>query len=117
LGDHLCGILLVLLVYAWVAASLGLLVGSIIQSEDKVVGLCVLSSLTLAALGGCWWPLEIMPDSLKIIAHCIPTGWAMDALHQMITFGGGLPAAAHAIGVLVLFGLGANVLAAKFFRV
>ena len=117
LGDHLCGILLVLLVYAWVAASLGLLVGSIIQSEDKVVGLCVLSSLTMAALGGCWWPLEIMPDSLKIIAHCIPTGWAMDALHQMITFGGGLPAAAHAIGVLVLFGLGANVLAAKCFRV
>ena len=117
LGDHLGGILLVLLVYAWVAASLGLLVGSLIQNEDKVIGLCILASIVMAALGGCWWPLEIVPGWVKVIAHCVPTGWAMDALHQMITFGGGLPAASQALGVLTLFGLAANVAAAKFFRV
>jgi ABC-2 type transport system permease protein len=117
LGDHLGGILLVLLVYAWVAASLGVLVGSLIQNEDKVVGVCVLASIVAAALGGCWWPLEIVPDNVKVIAHCVPTSWAMDALHQLITFGGGLPAASHALGVLVLFGLAANAAAVKFFRV
>ena len=117
LGDHLSGILLVLLVYAWVAASLGVLVGSLVRTEDKVVGLCVLASLVMAALGGCWWPLEVVPDGVKFIAHCVPTGWAMDALHQLITFGGGLATAAKPLGVLTLFGLAANVAAARFFRV
>ncbi len=117
LGDQLGSILLVLLVYVWVAASLGLLVGSVVRAEDKVAGLCVLASLVMAALGGCWWPLEIVPDGVKVIAHCVPTGWAMDALHQLITFGGGLGGASTALGVLALFGLAANIAAVKFFRV
>ncbi len=115
-GDQLPGILLTLLVYVWVAASLGVLVGSLIKAEEKVIGLCVLASLGMAALGGCWWPLEMVPDSMKLLAHCFPTGWAMDALHQLITFGGGLAQAKAAIGMLALFGLGANLAAAKCFR-
>jgi ABC-2 type transport system permease protein len=116
LGDALGGILVVLLVYAWVAASLGVLVGSLVRAEDKVVGLCVLASIVMAALGGCWWPLEFVPDSVKVLAHCVPTGWAMDALHQLITFGGGLAGAKLPLAVLALFGLAANAAAAKFFR-
>jgi ABC-2 type transport system permease protein len=117
LGDHLAGILLTLLVYAWVAASLGVLVGSVVRGEDKVIGVCVLVSMVMAALGGCWWPLEIVPEGVRTLAHCLPTGWAMDALHQLITFGAGLSAAREEIGVLALFGLAANVVAIRFFRV
>lgn len=117
LGDHLGGILVVLVVYAWVAASLGVLIGSVVRGEDKVVGLCVLVSLVMAALGGCWWPLEVVPDSVRTLAHALPTGWAMDALHRMITFGGGLAEVRTEIGVLAVFGLIANAAAVRFFRV
>ena len=117
LGDRLGGILLTLLVYAWVASSLGVLIGSIVCGEDKVPGLCVLSSLIMAALGGCWWPLELVPATVRTIAHCIPTGWAMDALHQLITFGAGLGAAKEEIAVLALFGAAANLAAVRFFKV
>ena len=117
LGRHLGAILLTLLVYAWVAASLGVMVGSVVRAEDKVVGLCVLSSLVMAALGGCWWPLELMPGALRVAAHCVPTGWAMDALHQLITFGTGLAGAVKPIAVLLIFGVAANLAAVKFFRV
>jgi ABC-2 type transport system permease protein len=116
LGANLPPILLTLLVYSWVAASLGVLVGSVIQAEDKVVGVCIMASLLMAALGGCWWPLEIGPPSLKIIAHCLPTGWALDALHQLISFGGGLADAGKPLAVLAAFGAAANVLAAWLFR-
>jgi ABC-type multidrug transport system permease subunit len=115
-GEHLPGILLTLLIYGWVAASLGVLVGSLVRAEEKVIGLCIVASLTMAALGGCWWPLEIVPDSMKILAHLVPTGWAMDALHQLITFGGGLGKAWEEILILALYGLGANVAAARCFR-
>jgi ABC-2 type transport system permease protein len=67
-------------------------------------------------LGGCWWPLEIGPPIFRTIAHCLPTGWALDALHQLISFGGGLGDAAKPLAVLAAFGAAANVLAAWLFR-
>jgi ABC-2 type transport system permease protein len=116
IAANLLPILVTLLVYAWVAGSLGVLVGSLIVSEDKVIGLCILVSLVIAALGGCWWPLEIVPDSMKIVAHVVPSGWAMDALHQLISFGGGWEKAAPDVGVLALYGLAAHLAAARCFR-
>ena len=89
LGQNLFAILLTLCIYAWLAASLGVWIGAVVKNEDKIIGLCVLASSIMAALGGCWWPLEIVPATLQVIAHCVPSGWAMDALHQLISFGGG----------------------------
>jgi len=116
LGKNLGPILLTLVVYSWVAASLGVLAGSVARAEDKVAGVCVMASLVMAAVGGCWWPLEIGPPVLRLLAHCVPAGWAMDALHQLISFGGGLSDAARPIAVLAAFGLAANALAARFFK-
>jgi ABC-type multidrug transport system permease subunit len=92
------------------------LIGSLTVTEDKVIGLCILLSLVMAALGGCWWPLEIVPDSMKVAAHVVPAGWAMDALHQLISFGGGWEKVRFPVGVLFLYGLAAHLAAAKCFR-
>lgn len=116
-GEQIAGIVVTLLAFSWVAASLGVLIGFLVKAEEKVVGLCLLVVLPTAALGGCWWPLEIVPPTLQKVAHAVPTAWAMDALHQLITFGAGFARAAPAIGVLFLFGLAANLAAARFFRV
>jgi ABC-type multidrug transport system permease subunit len=117
LGEQLAGIVLTLLVYSWLSASLGVFVGSVIQGEEKVTGLCVLASLAMAAIGGCWWPMELVPDSLRLVAHLFPTAWALDALHQLITFGGGLAAARGPLLVLVLYALAANLAAARWFKI
>lgn len=116
LGANLPAVTVTLLVFSWVAGSLGVLVGSITASEDRVVGLCVLSSLLMAALGGCWWPLELASPTLKSIAFCLPTGWALKALHQVISFGSGFEAILVPLGVLLGFGIVANLLAARLFR-
>lgn len=117
IGDHVFAVVLVALLFSWVACSLGVLVGSVLRAEDKVIGISLLIALPLAALGGCWWPLEITPDFLQRIAHLTPTAWALDGLNQLITFGGGLGAALPAIVVLAAFGLVANFAAARFFRI
>jgi ABC-type multidrug transport system permease subunit len=116
LGANLPAVTLTLLLFAWVAGSLGVLVGSLIAAPDRVNGTCVLASLLLAALGGCWWPLEIGPPVLKTIALCTPTGWALAALHQLISFGSGFGAVLLPLAVLLGFGVAANALAARFFR-
>jgi len=108
---------LTLLIFAWVAGSLGVLAGSLVTSEERVAGVCVLSALLMAALGGCWWPPEIGPSVLKVIALCFPTGWALAALHQLISFGSGFGAVINPLAALLGFGAAANLLAARFFRV
>ena len=116
LGANLPAVALTLVIFSWVAASLGVLVASLTAAEDRVIGICVLASLLMAALGGCWWPLEIGPPVMKTIALCTPNGWAMQALHQLISFGSGFGAVLKPLAVLLGFGAAANLLAARFFR-
>jgi ABC-type multidrug transport system permease subunit len=116
LGANLPAVTLVLLVFAWVAGSLGVLAGSVLAAEDRVAGICVLIALLMAALGGCWWPLEMAPPAAKVISLCVPTGWVMQALNQLITFGNSFSAVLVPLSVLLGFGVVANLLAARFFR-
>ena len=116
LGANLPAVALTLLVLGWVGSSVGVLIGSVLAAEDRVTGVCVLASLLMGALGGCWWPLEIASPALQKVALCLPTGWALKALHQLISFGSGFGAVVLPLTVLIGFGAIANLLAARFFR-
>lgn len=100
-------LLAVLIAWAGFCASAGLLVGSMGRTEGQVVGLGVLSTMLLAALGGCWWPIEVTPSWMQTIAHFLPSGWAMEALHQLVNFQNG---AASAVAPLMWISAGALVL-------
>lgn len=86
-GDHLGAVMLVLASYAAMVAVFGMLLGNFARMEGQVVGLGVITSNVLAALGGCWWPIEITPPWAQKFALVFPTGWAMDALHKLMSFG------------------------------
>jgi ABC-2 family transporter protein len=100
---------------AWAAfnASLGIVLANVARSTKQMTGIGVLASMALAALGGCWWPIEIAPRAMQRFALFLPTGWAMDAMHRLVSFGYGggavLPhVAALAAGALVLGALGSR---------
>ncbi len=88
-GPDLPMVMLVLLAWAGFCGSLGLLVGSLGNSQAQVGGFGVLTANLLAGLGGCWWPIEITPGWMQALAKLLPTGWTMDALHKLISFGDG----------------------------
>ena len=81
--------MVLLLLSAWAAfnASLALLLGSLARSEGQMAGIGVISSMALGALGGCWWPIEISPRWMQSLALFLPTGWAMNAMHRLVSFG------------------------------
>ena len=116
LGANLPGVLVILMAFAWVAASLGVLVGSLLAAADRVSGICVLVSLLLASLGGCWWPLELASPTLRTVALFTPTGWALKALNQLISFGSGFEVVLVPLAVLLAAGAAATWLAARYFR-
>lgn len=104
--------------FAWAAfnASLGLLVGSLARTEGQAVAIGVLGANVLAALGGCWWPIEITPGWMQRMALFLPTGWAMDAMHRLVSFGQGAGAAVpHVLGILAAT-LVVSWLATRWFR-
>ena len=67
-------------------APLALLLGSLAKTENQAAGLGVFFTMVLAALGGCWWPIEIAPRWMQQLQLFTPTGWTMDALHKLISF-------------------------------
>lgn len=95
--------MIALLLAAWVifASTLGLVLGNLARSEAQMNGIGNVVSMGLGALGGCWWPIEITPDWMQSFAMLLPTGWAMDGLHRMISFGyGGAAALPHLAAIL-----------------
>ncbi|MCS7314064.1 MAG: ABC transporter permease [Bryobacteraceae bacterium] len=86
-GEHWPAVVGFIAFYAALAAMLGVLLGIVARTERQVVGLGVFSADVLAALGGCWWPIEITPPWAQKLALFLPTGWAMDGLHRLVSFG------------------------------
>jgi ABC-type Na+ efflux pump permease subunit len=115
-GEHWWTILLVLASYASLAALLGLLLGNFARSEGQVIGFGVVASNVMAALGGCWWPIEITPHWTQTMASMFPTGWAMDALHRLMSFGDSPAAVLPHIAAFVVAALIAGYFLAKKFR-
>ena len=113
-GHNLPLIALTLGVYAWLCAACGVLIGSVTSNPDRVLGLSIVIGMMMAALGGCWWPLEIVGDTMKTVGMSLPTGWAMSALHQLISFGGGWAQIDWQLGLLALLGVMATLLSGRF---
>ena len=85
-GPNLGMVMLVLVAWGGFCASAGLWLGTVANTQAQAGGLGVLAANGLAALGGCWWPIEVAPAWMQFVQKLIPTGWTMDALHKLISF-------------------------------
>jgi ABC-2 type transport system permease protein len=115
-GPDFAMILIVLAAWAAFCASAGLLLGSIANSERQVSGLGVLTANGLAALGGCWWPIEITPQWMQVVQKLTPTGWTMDAMHKLISFQSGASSVLPQLALLLIATVAISALAAKRFQ-
>lgn len=115
-GNHLFAIIAILLIWAAFSAALAVLLGSFARSEGQVSAFSTVFSLLLAALGGCWWPIEITPQWMQSLANFLPTGWIMDALHKLMYFGAHLNEIVFNVMALLVLSVISLSLAFKHFR-
>jgi ABC-2 type transport system permease protein len=54
-------------------------------------------------LGGCMWPLAIVPEPMRLAGHLFPHAWAMDAFIDLISEDAGLAGIAGKLAVLLGF--------------
>ena len=109
-------VILVLAMWAAFTASLALLLANVARTMAQMAGIGVLTSMVLAALGGCWWPIEITPKWMQSLSLALPTGWTMDAMHKLVNFGYDWTAALPHVGVLAVATVICGWGGAKIFR-
>jgi ABC-2 type transport system permease protein len=101
-------LLVVMVAFTLCATALSLAVGTRVDDEVQANSLSNLLVLTLAPLGGAWWPLIIVPAVLRVVGHASPVAWAMDGFHTLLFENGTLADVIAPVSVL-------SVLAIAFF--
>jgi ABC-2 type transport system permease protein len=104
--------------FALVSSAIAMLVGAIARNADQAGSVGVFIGLTLAALGGCMVPFQLMPDAMQAVARLIPHSWAVLGLQDLIGSGasGSLATVAPNLAVLAAYGMVVMAFAAWRFR-
>lgn len=103
-GDSLAGLALMLVMTAWTATAFGILLAGIARTRRQVSAIGVLTILLMSALGGSWWPLDIVPDFMQKLGHITINAWALDGLNDLILRGQGFADILPEAGVLLAYG-------------
>jgi ABC-type multidrug transport system permease subunit len=99
------------------AAALGLAMATIARTRRAASAIAVLASMVMAPLGGCWWPIWIMPFWMQTVAKFTPHAWANIAYSKLLYFASPPSAVFGEIAVLLLFAAGFGAFAAAKFRI
>ncbi|HEY8546730.1 MAG TPA: ABC transporter permease [Acidimicrobiales bacterium] len=114
-GDPLAVAALVV-VFAVVATAAGLLIGAYADDPDQAAAVMTPVGVALGMLGGCMWPLEIVPPVMRAVGHVAPQAWAMDAWIEVVFADAGVADIARELAVLTAFALALSALAARALR-
>ena len=99
-----------------VCLALGLLMATVFRSPEQAFSLAPLLSIVVGMLGGCMWPLTVVPAWLREAGHLLPTAWAMDGYLALIFERAEVAAVLPQAGVLLAMALGIGALGALRLR-
>ena len=116
LGNNVLALFLIV-AFSTAIASLSIFLGSVLKKEDLLIGVSIMLANIFAALGGCWWPIELVPQSIRTLGMISPAYWAMDAFHKIVFFSKGLNDILINFVVLFVFAGIFTFLAIRFFRI
>ncbi len=78
---------IILLMFAFVAVGLGLLITAFSSSSYMAGTLSTLIMTPSCMLGGCYWDINFMPDFMQKISYFMPQRWAIMAVNRIQTGG------------------------------
>ena len=106
-GRDPVALIVVLVSLALAGLALGTTLGTFVKTESQASNLSIMLGMSMALLGGAWFPMELFPPGLQQAVKILPTTWAMSALTDITMRGQGLvdilPEAAVLLGFAVVF--------------
>jgi ABC-2 type transport system permease protein len=98
------------------SSAFGMMLATLVRTERSAGSIGVLVSLVLAPLGGCWWPLFILPKWMQALAKITPHGWANTGFNKLMVFGADFGAAVPEMLALIGFAVVFGIIAVWRFR-
>jgi ABC-2 type transport system permease protein len=109
LGVSPLAVIVISLLMTLMASAFAVMLATFVKTERSASSIGVLTSLILAPLGGCWWPLYITPQWMQFVSKITPHAWATTAFNKLLIFGGDfnsvVPNMLVLVGFMVVFGL------------
>jgi ABC-2 type transport system permease protein len=98
------------------SVAFGTMLGTFVKTEAQAGGLSMALGMSMALLGGCWYPRELFPDIVQKITLLLPTTWAMIGMNDILLRGQDLAGVLLAVGVLCGFAVVFFVIGVLRFR-
>jgi len=89
--------------FALAVSGMGLLMATLVKTSGQAGSAVVAVSMTTAALGGAWFPLEVTPPLFQRIVQILPSTWAMRAYTDILARSATLVDVLPSVGVLLGF--------------
>ena len=86
--------------WALVGTGAGMVSGTLFRTPEQATAIGPAVGIAFGMLGGCMWPLEIVPQSVRLLGHATPHAWAVDTWVTLLSRGGGLVDIAGYLAIL-----------------
>src|SRR5207245_7122645 len=84
LGPQAWALLLPTAGIVFAGTAFGLVVAGLAASREAVLPIGSIVIVTMAAVGGCWWPVDLEPRSMRAVALAFPTPCAVAAYNDLM---------------------------------
>lgn len=109
LGRSVPAVILLSFLMVIMSSAFAVMLATLAKTQSGASSIALITSLVLAPLGGCWWPLFITPRWMQFIAKITPHGWATTGFNKLLVFSADfsavVPEMLALLGFAVLFGL------------
>ncbi len=85
------------------AIGFGILLGTLSSTPEQSAPFGATSVVILAAIGGVWVPVFLMPKFMQLVSNISPMNWGLNAFYDVFLRQGGLKEVLPEIGLLLLF--------------
>lgn len=103
IGENIKVLLLIALGAGLAAIGIGVLLGTLCRTQEQSAPLGATLTVILAAIGGIWIPIFVMPPFMQTIAKLSPMNWALQAFYEVLLRQGSFLSVLPKIGYLGLF--------------
>lgn len=86
--------------WALLGTGAGMVSGTLFRTPEQATAIGPAVGIAFGMLGGCMWPLEIVPEPVRQIGHLSPHAWAVDAWVTLLSRGGGVADIAGYLAIL-----------------
>ena len=103
LGSHWFAILLMGLTTGLAATGYGVLIGTVATTHEQAATFGSISVIILAALGGLWVPVFMMPKMMQVVSKLSPMNWGLEGFYRIFLHGQGITGIWKYSGLLLIF--------------